>query len=40
MRSAERSKRIFTGGVVMENGNYSATSCGSAALRAFPAITS
>ncbi len=24
----------------MENGNYSATSCGSAALRAFPAITS
>ena len=38
--SAERSKRIFTGGVVMENGNYSATSCGSAALRAFPAITS
>ena len=38
--SAERSKRIFTGGVVMENGNYSATSCGSAALWAFPAITS
>ena len=38
--SAERSKRIFTGGVVMENGNYSAASCGSAALRAFPAITS
>ena len=38
--SAERSKRIFTGGVVMESGNYSATSCGSAALRAFPAITS
>ena len=36
--SAERSKRIFTGGVVMENGNYSATSCGSAALRAFPTI--
>ena len=29
---------FFTGGVVMENGNYSATSCGSAALRAFPAI--
>ena len=24
----------------MENGNYSATSCGSEALRAFPAITS
>ncbi len=31
---------FFTGGVVMESGNYSATSCGSAALRAFPAITS
>ena len=33
-RSAERSKRIFTGGGVAENGSCSATSCGSAALRA------
>ena len=38
MRSAERSKRIFTGGVVMENGNYSAAFCESAGLRIFPAI--
>ena len=32
-RSAERSKRIFTGGVVTENGSYSAAFCESAALR-------
>ena len=33
-RSAERSKRIFTGGVVEENGICSAAFCESAALRA------
>ena len=32
-RSAERSKRIFTGGVVTESGSCCAASCGSAALR-------
>ncbi len=32
--SAERSKRIFTGGVVKENGICSAAFCESAALRA------
>ena len=32
-RSAERSKRIFTGGVVEENGICSAAFCESAALR-------
>ena len=32
--SAERSKRIFTGGVVTENGICSAAFCESAALRA------
>ena len=32
-RSAERSKRIFTGGVVTENGICSAAFCESAALR-------
>ena len=32
--SAERSKRIFTGGVVEENGICSAAFCESAALRA------
>lgn len=31
---------FFTGGVVMENGRCSAASYGSAALRAFPTITS
>ena len=36
--SAERSKRIFTGGVVMENGRCSAASYGSAMLRTFPTI--
>ena len=29
---------FFTGGVVIGNGSYSAASCGSAALRAFPTI--
>ena len=33
-RSAERDKRIFTGGVVEENGICSAAFCESAALRA------
>ena len=33
-RSAERSKRIFTGGVVEENGICSAAFCESVALRA------
>ena len=33
-RSAERSKRIFTGGVVKENGICSAAFCESAALGA------
>ena len=33
-RSAERSKRIFTGGVVAANGICSAAFCESAALRA------
>ena len=32
-RSAERDKRIFTGGVVTENGICSAAFCESAALR-------
>ena len=32
-RSAERSKRIFTGGVVTANGSCSAAFCESAALR-------
>ena len=35
-RSAERSKRIFTGGVVEENGVCSAAFCESAALRGIP----
>ena len=35
-RSAERSKRIFTGGVVAANGICSAALCESAALRACP----
>ena len=35
-RSAERSKRIFTGGVVAANGICSAAFCESAALRAYP----
>ncbi len=35
-RSAERSKRIFTGGVVTENGSCSAAFCESAALRGIP----
>ncbi len=35
-RSAERSKRIFTGGVVTANGICSAAFCESAALRACP----
>ena len=37
-RSAERSKRIFTGGVVAKNGRCSAASYGSAALRTFQTI--
>ena len=35
-RSAERSKRIFTGGVVKENGICNAAFCESAALRGIP----
>ena len=35
-RSAERSKRIFTGGVVTANGICSAAFCESAALRGIP----
>ena len=35
-RSAERSKRIFTGGVIAANGICSAAFCESAALRACP----
>ena len=33
-------KNILTRGGVMENGRFSAAFCGSAALRAFPTITS